>query len=92
VQFVEVAHHRWDIENKGFNELNTFWHLNHVYKHDANAIVVFTLMTMLSYLFFHAFFYLNIKATLRKDKTKKFFQRLIMASFYAGAIETEKEY
>ena len=90
--FVEVAHHRWDIENKGFNELNTFWHLNHVYKLDANAIVVFTLMTMLAYLFFHAFFHLNIKTVRRKDKTKKFFQRLIMASFYADAIEIEKEY
>jgi hypothetical protein len=81
--FVEVAHHRWDIENKGFNELNTFWHLNHVYKHDANAIVAFTLMTMLSYLLFHAFLFLNIKAILRKGKTKRHFQRKIMASFYS---------
>lgn len=82
-QFVEVAHHRWDIENKGFNELATFWHLNHVYKHDANAIVAFTLMTMLSYTLFHAFLYLNVKAIARKGKTKRHFQRLIMASFYA---------
>lgn len=82
-QFVEVAHHRWDIENKGFNELATFWHLNHVYKHDANAIVAFTLMTMLSYTLFHAFLYLNVKAIAREGKTKRHFQRLIMASFYA---------
>jgi hypothetical protein len=86
-QFVEVAHHRWDIENKGFNELNTFWHINHVYKHDANAIVVFTLMTMLSYVLFHAFLYLNIKAVLRQGKTKRHFQRIIMASFYAEEME-----
>lgn len=82
-QFVEVAHHRWDIENKGFNELATFWHLNHVYKHDANAIVTFTLMTMLSYTLFHAFLYLNVKAVAREGKTKRHFQRLVMASFYA---------
>lgn len=81
-QFVEVAHHRWDIENKGFNELNTFWHINHVYKHDSNAIVAFTLMTMLSYTLFHAFLYLNIKPILRQGKTKRHFQRKIMASFY----------
>lgn len=87
-QFVEVAHHRWDIENKGFNELATFWHLNHVYKHDANAIVAFTLMTMLSYTLFHAFLYLNVKAIARIRKTKRYFQRLIMASFY---VYLEKE-
>lgn len=82
-QFVEVAHHRWDIENKGFNELATYWHLNHIYKHDVNAIVAFTLITMLSYTLFHAFLYLNVKAIARKGKTKRHFYRLIMASFYA---------
>lgn len=81
--FVEVVHHRWDIENKGFNELDTYWHLDHVYKHDTNAIVVFTLMTMLSYVLFHAFFYLNLKAQLRNGNTKKHFQLLINSSFYA---------
>jgi len=88
-QFVDVAHHRWDIENKGFNELATFWHLNHVYKHDVNAIVAFTLMTMLSYTLFHAFLCLNVKKVARKGKTKRHFQRLIMASFYASL---EKEH
>jgi hypothetical protein len=82
-QFVEVAHHRWDIENKGFNELCKYWHLDHVYRHDANAIVMFTLMTMLSYTLFHAFLYLNIKPIARRGKTKRHFERRIMASFYA---------
>jgi hypothetical protein len=80
--FVEVAHHRWDIENKGFNELQDKWHLNHIYKHDANAITAFTLMTMLSYVLFHSFLYLNIKQIFRKDKTKSHFQMLIKAEFY----------
>jgi hypothetical protein len=82
-QLVEVAHHRWDIENKGFNELRTYWHLDHVYKHDVNAIMVFTLMTMLSYTLFHAFLYLNIKPIVRQGKTKRHFERRIMASFYS---------
>jgi hypothetical protein len=85
--FVEVAHHRWDIENKGFNELSTFWHLNHTYKHDSNAMVAFTLMTMLTYTLFHAFLYLNIKAALRQGQTKRHFQRKIMAAFYAEEME-----
>lgn len=82
-KFIEVAHHRWDIENKGFNELCTYWHLNHVYKHDVNAIVVFSLMTLISYTLFHAFLYLNIKPALRRGKTKRHFARKIMAEFYA---------
>jgi hypothetical protein len=82
-QFTEVAHHRWDIENKGFNELSTFWHLNHVYKHNVNAILFFTLLTLLSYTLFHAFLFLNIKPAMRQGKTKKHFARKIMASFYS---------
>jgi hypothetical protein len=85
--FVEVAHHRWDIENKGFNEICTHWHLNHVYKHDATAIVAFTLITMLAYSLFHAFLYLNIKPALRQTKTKRHFMRGIMASFYVAEKE-----
>jgi hypothetical protein len=81
-QFVEVAHHRWDIENKGFNELGGDWHINHIYKHDSNAIIAFTLMTMLSYTLFHAFLFLNIKAVFRKGKSKMHFLKLIMAQFY----------
>lgn len=82
-QFTEVAHHRWDIENKGFNELGAFWHLNHVYKHNSNAILFFTLLTLLSYTLFHAFLFLNIKPIMRQGKTKKHFARTIMASFYS---------
>lgn len=81
--FVEVAHHRWDIENKEFNELCTYWHLDHVYKHDLTAIIVFTLMTLLSYTLFNAFLLLNLKPALRQGKTKKHFARRIMAAFYA---------
>lgn len=81
--FVEAAHHRWDIENKGFNELETYLHLNHVYKHNTNAIIFFTLMTMLSYFLFHTFFFLNIKFAKQQRITKRHIQRKIMATFYA---------
>jgi len=65
-QFVEVAHDRWDIENRAFNELVTYWHADHVYRHDANAILVFWLMTMVAYNIYHAFFFGNIKPQLRE--------------------------
>ena len=70
-QFIDIAHERWNIENNAFNELVTYWHADHVYKHDANAILVFWLMTMLAYNLFHAFYFLNIKPLLR-DRLDKY--------------------
>jgi hypothetical protein len=70
-QFIDIAHGRWSIENKAFNELVTYWHADHVYKHDANAILVFWLMTMLAYNLFHAFYFLNLKPLVR-DRLDKY--------------------
>ena len=62
---LDIGHSRWCIENNAFNELVTYWHADHVYKHDVNAILVFWLMTMLAYNVFHAFFFFNIKPPLQ---------------------------
>jgi len=35
---VELGHARWRIENQGFKELCTFWHFDHVFRHNPNAI------------------------------------------------------
>lgn len=69
-QFLDIAHGRWNIENNAFNELVTYWHADHVYKHDANAILVFWLMTMLAYNLFHAFYFFNIKPSLQNRLDK----------------------
>lgn len=69
-QFLDVAHGRWKIENDAFNELVNRWHVDHLYKHDTNAILFFWLLTMLAYNLFHAFFFLNIKPTLRNRLQK----------------------
>lgn len=68
---VNTAHSRWNIENEGFNELSTYWHLDHIYKHDTNAIVVFCLLAMMAYALFHAFIVRNLKPQLRAKYTKK---------------------
>jgi len=65
-QFIDVAHDRWDIENRAFNELVTYWHTGHVYKHHTNAMLVFWLMTMLAYNIFHAFFFGNLKPPVQR--------------------------
>lgn len=80
--FVEVGHGRWDIENKAFNELVTYWHADHVYKHTVGAIEAFWLITMLAYNIFHAFITLNIKPIIRYAYTKLGLSRAIAAELY----------
>jgi len=83
-RFPGMAHDRWDIENQGFNELATYWHADHVYKHDANAIIVFWLVTMLAYNLFHAFRSRNLKPPLRFRFTKLRLAEFMKAELLLG--------
>ena len=80
--FVRIAHARWDIENKAFNELTTYWHADHVYKHTVGAIEAFWLITMLAYNLFHAFITLNLKPAVRQLYTKLHLARALAAEVY----------
>lgn len=80
--FVDIGHGRWDIENKAFNELVTYWHADHVYKHTIGAIEAFWLITMLAYNLFHAFITLNLKAAIRQVYTKLHLARVLSAELY----------
>lgn len=81
--FVDIGHARWDIENKAFNELTTYWHADHVYKHTVGAIEAFWLITMLAYNLFHAFITLNLKPVIRQLYTKLHLAHAIAAELYA---------
>ena len=80
--FIVIAHKRWDIENKAFNELVTYWHANHVYAHTRIAIEAFWLTTMLAYNLFHAFIYCNLKQAIRTMYTKSYIARAIATELY----------
>jgi hypothetical protein len=77
--FVIIAHKRWDIENKAFNELVTYWHADHVYAHRLVAIEAFWLTTMLAYNFFHAFIRCNLKPVVRMMYTKSYIASAVAA-------------
>jgi len=80
---LSLGHGRWSIENEGgFNELVNVWHADHVYKHTANAIAAFWLMSMLVFNLFHAFVNRNLKAVRRIGHTAKYFLDLIAAEFH----------
>lgn len=79
---VDLGHGRWDIENRGFNELGTFWHADHVYRHEENAMLIFTLLTLLAYNMFHLFLGRNVKAVLRMSASKLHFARELMSGLF----------
>jgi hypothetical protein len=81
---VTLGHHRWDIENKGFNELGTWHHADHVYKHDPRAIVAFLLFAMICCNVFRAFFRRDLKPARRERSSMLHVAREIAAELYAA--------
>jgi len=79
---VQAGHGRWDIENRLFNELGTYWHGDHAYKYDANALMACLLLLFLAYNLFHAFVTRNLKPQLRQRYTQKHIRHLLAADFY----------
>ena len=81
---VQIGHARWDIENQGFNELANRWHADHVYKHQANAMLVFWLLTMVACNLFMAFYHRNLKPAVRGAYDTLQIVRMIIAELYEG--------
>jgi len=79
-----LGHQRWDIENQGFNELVNGWHADHMYKHDANAIECFLLLAFLACNLFQAFFTLNLKPQIRRNRTRAFWPSMMATEIRAG--------
>jgi len=78
---VQAGHGRWDIENRGFNELCNQWHGDHAYKYNANALLICTLLLFIAYNLFHAFIERNLKPQVRAGRTNKYWADLIAAEF-----------
>jgi len=81
---VELGHDRWDIENHGFNETVNEWQTDHVYRHAPTAILIFTLLCMMVYNLFHAFWTRNLKPALKAKVTMRHIARVILQELYKG--------
>jgi len=81
---VDLGHHRWDIENRGFNESVNQWHSDHVYRHDPTAILAFWLLAMLVINVFGAFYLRNLKPQHRRDSSMLHIARRLAAELYQG--------
>lgn len=51
----QAGHRRWGIENKAFNELTQFYHLEHCYHHEPVAMLAQMLILMLGFVLFSAY-------------------------------------
>ena len=78
---VKVCHARWHIENRCFNETVNAWKGDHIYRHTANAIVVFLLFLFMAINVFNIFFRRNVKD--RSIRTKVFLMERIKSEFLA---------
>lgn len=84
---VNLGHSRWLIENKAINEMVTYWHADHVYKHHPSAISAFWLTLMLVLNLFRAFLHLNIKPELKSKHSNLYFSILICSELYDGSCQ-----
>jgi hypothetical protein len=57
----QAGHRRWGIENKAFNALTQFYHLEHCYHHEATSMLAQMLILMLGFTLFTAFCDLHSK-------------------------------
>jgi hypothetical protein len=81
---VQIGHSRWDIENQGFNELVSRWHGDHVYRHQAVAMRVMWLLTMLAANLFAGFYGRDLKPAVRAESDTLHVARLMLAELLQG--------
>lgn len=81
---VALGHSRWDIENRGFNEGVTHFHMNHVYRHEPVAMLAMNLLTMLAMNLLGAFYRRSLKPARRARESLLHVARCIAAVLYGG--------
>jgi hypothetical protein len=64
------GHLRWDLENRGFNELVNLWAMDHCFIHDPRAIEVILLTLALAFLTTYLFYARNLKQEVRDAFTR----------------------
>jgi hypothetical protein len=69
------GHDRWNVENRGFNELVNLWNMDHCFIHNTTAIEALLLTLSLAFLLTYLFYERNLKPAARL-----FMTRLAMAS------------
>ena len=67
---LRMGHARWDVENRGFNELVQLWNLDHCFVHDPVAMEAILLTLAIVFLTTCLFYERNLKPALRRRMTR----------------------
>jgi len=67
----QAGHRRWGIENKAFNELTQYYHLEHCYHHEPAAMLAQMLILMLGFVMFSAYAVLHSQQVRLEQVTLK---------------------
>jgi hypothetical protein len=68
------GHDRWDVENRGFNELSQHWDMDHSFVHDPTAMEALLLTLAVAFLTTYLFYERNLK-----EAPRQFLSRLALA-------------
>lgn len=64
------GHDRWDVENRGFNELVSLWHMDHYFVHHPTAIEVLLLSLAIAFVTTYLFYERNLNPAARRALTR----------------------
>jgi hypothetical protein len=64
------GHARWDLENRGFNELASHWAMDHCFVHQSTAIATLLLTLAAAFLATYLFYERNLKPAIRDRMTR----------------------
>lgn len=70
IKIARWGHDRWDLENRGFNELSTLWGMDHCFVHNPVAIQTLLLTLAIAFLTTYLFYERNLKPDARRHMTR----------------------
>lgn len=80
------GHDRWNLENRGFNELVKLWGMDHCFVHLPRAIEVILLTLALAFLLTYLFFERNLKPEIRAVLSRSVLAQRLREELAAGEL------
>lgn len=77
-----IMHRRWDIENKTFHDLKTYWGFKHSFHHKENAFMAMRYLIVLAFNLFNLFYHRRISSIGRNGLSKKHLRQELLIGFY----------
>jgi len=84
----EMIHKRWDIENNGFRELKTKWHIDHCFMHEARAIEAILLYIQIAFNLFQLYLFRRVQGFRELGIT----QSLVVEELRIEAVASEQPF